>query len=145
MSSASLRLLYRPISWLRLRRRVVVAGRLVLSVIPLSEAKARLSETADEVERTHQRVLVTRNGRDDRGDLTSTGETSGCSASVVTADAPEPAPSRSSSRRVHGVRWPGRYNRPPPVRSLYRPCATSPPASGVNLRRTGAAARKVVR
>ena len=31
--------------------------------LPLSEVKARLSEIADEVGRTHQRVLVTRNGR----------------------------------------------------------------------------------
>ncbi len=32
--------------------------------VPLSEAKARLSEIADEVDRTHERVHVTRNGRD---------------------------------------------------------------------------------
>jgi prevent-host-death family protein len=30
----------------------------------LSEVKARLSEIADEVDRTHERVYVTRNGRD---------------------------------------------------------------------------------
>lgn len=35
-----------------------------MSVIPLSEAKARLSEIADEVRRTHERVHITRNGRD---------------------------------------------------------------------------------
>ncbi|MGH3696722.1 MAG: type II toxin-antitoxin system Phd/YefM family antitoxin [Pseudonocardiaceae bacterium] len=35
-----------------------------MSTIPLSEAKARLSEIADEVGRTHQRVHITRNGRD---------------------------------------------------------------------------------
>jgi len=35
-----------------------------MSTIPLSEAKARLSEIADEVRRTHQRVHITRNGRD---------------------------------------------------------------------------------
>ncbi|MCL2453888.1 MAG: type II toxin-antitoxin system Phd/YefM family antitoxin [Micrococcales bacterium] len=32
-------------------------------VLPLAEAKARLSEIADEVFRTHDRVNVTRNGR----------------------------------------------------------------------------------
>ena len=30
----------------------------------LSEAKAHLSEIADEVDRTHERVLITKNGRD---------------------------------------------------------------------------------
>ncbi len=35
-----------------------------MSTIPLSEAKARLSEIADEVGRTHERVHITRNGRD---------------------------------------------------------------------------------
>lgn len=32
--------------------------------MPLSEAKARLSEVADEVDRTHDRVRITRNGRE---------------------------------------------------------------------------------
>jgi prevent-host-death family protein len=32
--------------------------------MPLSEAKARLSEVADEVDRTHERVHITRNGRE---------------------------------------------------------------------------------
>jgi antitoxin YefM len=32
--------------------------------LPLSEAKARLSEIADEVGRTHERVHITRNGRE---------------------------------------------------------------------------------
>lgn len=31
--------------------------------MPLSAAKARLSEIADEVDRTHQRVRITKNGR----------------------------------------------------------------------------------
>jgi len=35
-----------------------------MTTIPLSEAKARLSEVADEVERTHDRVHITRNGRE---------------------------------------------------------------------------------
>ena len=35
-----------------------------MSTMPLSEVKARLSEIADEVDRTHERVHVTRNGRD---------------------------------------------------------------------------------
>lgn len=30
----------------------------------LSDAKARLSQIADEVDRTHERILVTKNGRD---------------------------------------------------------------------------------
>lgn len=34
------------------------------TILPLSEVKARLSEIADEVGRTHERVLVTKNGRD---------------------------------------------------------------------------------
>jgi antitoxin YefM len=34
-----------------------------METLPLSEVKARLSEIAEEVERTHQRVNVTRNGR----------------------------------------------------------------------------------
>lgn len=33
-------------------------------MMPLSEVKARLSEIADEVYRTHDRVQVTRNGRE---------------------------------------------------------------------------------
>ena len=35
-----------------------------MSIIPLMEAKARLSEIADEIHRTHERVSVTRNGRE---------------------------------------------------------------------------------
>ena len=35
-----------------------------MSTLPLSEVKARLSEIADEVDRTHERVHVTRNGRE---------------------------------------------------------------------------------
>ena len=35
-----------------------------MTTMPLSEVKARLSEIADEVDRTHERVHVTRNGRD---------------------------------------------------------------------------------
>jgi antitoxin YefM len=34
-----------------------------MDTLPLSEVKARLSEIADEVERTHRRVNITRNGR----------------------------------------------------------------------------------
>ena len=32
--------------------------------LPLSDVKARLSEIADEVDRTHERVHITRNGRE---------------------------------------------------------------------------------
>ena len=32
--------------------------------MPLSDAKARLSEIADDVDRTHDRVHITKNGRD---------------------------------------------------------------------------------
>lgn len=35
----------------------------VTDTIPFSEVKARLSEMADRVERQHDRILVTRNGR----------------------------------------------------------------------------------
>ncbi len=35
-----------------------------MSTLPLSEVKARLSQIADEVDRTHERVHVTRNGRE---------------------------------------------------------------------------------
>jgi len=35
-----------------------------MTTLPLSEVKARLSEIADRVERTHERVHVTRNGRE---------------------------------------------------------------------------------
>jgi prevent-host-death family protein len=35
-----------------------------MKTVPLSDAKAHLSEIADEVIRTHERVTVTRNGRD---------------------------------------------------------------------------------
>lgn len=34
-----------------------------METLPLSDAKARLSEIADEVARTHQRVQITKNGR----------------------------------------------------------------------------------
>jgi antitoxin YefM len=35
-----------------------------MSVMPLSEVKAHLSEIGDEVVRTHDRVRITKNGRD---------------------------------------------------------------------------------
>lgn len=35
-----------------------------MMTVPLSEAKARLSEIADEVRRTHERAHITRNGRE---------------------------------------------------------------------------------
>jgi antitoxin YefM len=35
-----------------------------MTTLPLSEAKARLSEVADEVDRTHDRVHITPNGRE---------------------------------------------------------------------------------
>lgn len=35
-----------------------------MTTLPLSEVKARLSEIAEEVATTHERVHVTRNGRD---------------------------------------------------------------------------------
>ena len=35
-----------------------------MTSLPLSEVKAHLSEIADEVDRTHERVHVTRNGRE---------------------------------------------------------------------------------
>lgn len=35
-----------------------------MRTLPLSAVKARLSEIAEEVDRTHERVLVTKNGRD---------------------------------------------------------------------------------
>jgi len=35
-----------------------------MRVVPLSEVKARLSEIAEDVERTHERVHITRNGRE---------------------------------------------------------------------------------
>lgn len=34
-----------------------------MSSLPLSDAKARLSQIADEVHRTHERVTITKNGR----------------------------------------------------------------------------------
>lgn len=36
---------------------------MVMKTLPLSEAKAHFSEIADEAARTHERVVVTRNGR----------------------------------------------------------------------------------
>lgn len=42
-----------------------------MSIIPLPVAKARLSEIADEVERTHERAHITRNGREEAGLLTA--------------------------------------------------------------------------
>ncbi|HET8683802.1 MAG TPA: type II toxin-antitoxin system Phd/YefM family antitoxin, partial [Micromonosporaceae bacterium] len=35
-----------------------------MTTMPLSEAKARFSEVAEEVDRTHDRVHITRNGRE---------------------------------------------------------------------------------
>ncbi|HET8659067.1 MAG TPA: type II toxin-antitoxin system Phd/YefM family antitoxin [Micromonosporaceae bacterium] len=35
-----------------------------MTTMPLSEVKARLSEVAEEVDRTHDRVHITRNGRE---------------------------------------------------------------------------------
>lgn len=35
-----------------------------MTTVPLSEAKSRLSELVDAVGRTHDRVLITRNGRE---------------------------------------------------------------------------------
>ena len=34
-----------------------------MRTLPLSQAKAHLSQLADEVDRTHERVVVTKNGR----------------------------------------------------------------------------------
>ncbi len=34
-----------------------------MTTLPLSEAKARLSQLADEVHRTHERAAITKNGR----------------------------------------------------------------------------------
>jgi len=34
-----------------------------MTTLPLSEVKARLSQIADEVHRTHERVTITKNGR----------------------------------------------------------------------------------
>ena len=34
-----------------------------MGTLPLSEAKARFSQIADEVHRTHERVTITKNGR----------------------------------------------------------------------------------
>lgn len=34
-----------------------------MSILPLAEVKARLSAVLDEITRTHERVIVTRNGR----------------------------------------------------------------------------------
>jgi prevent-host-death family protein len=36
---------------------------MVMSTIPLADAKARLSAVLDEVRDTHERVVITRNGR----------------------------------------------------------------------------------
>src|SRR5258706_8992032 len=36
---------------------------MVMTTIPLAEAKARLSAVLDEVRDTHERVVITRNGR----------------------------------------------------------------------------------
>jgi prevent-host-death family protein len=35
-----------------------------MTTLPLSDVKARFSEIADEVDRTHDRVLITRNGKE---------------------------------------------------------------------------------
>jgi antitoxin YefM len=35
-----------------------------VTTLPLSDAKARLSQIADEVDRTHERVHITKNGRE---------------------------------------------------------------------------------
>jgi antitoxin YefM len=35
-----------------------------MTTLPLSDVKVRLSEIADEIHRTHERVHITRNGRD---------------------------------------------------------------------------------
>ena len=35
-----------------------------MTVLPLSEVKARLSEIADQVASTHERVQITKNGRE---------------------------------------------------------------------------------
>jgi antitoxin YefM len=35
-----------------------------MTTLPLSDVKARLSEIAEEVDRTHERVHITRNGRE---------------------------------------------------------------------------------
>ncbi len=37
---------------------------MVLTTLPMSEVKARLSEIAEEVAATHERVQITKNGRD---------------------------------------------------------------------------------
>jgi prevent-host-death family protein len=48
---------------LRLLRSTCVTRILVMTTIPLADAKARLSAVLDEVRDTHERVVITRNGR----------------------------------------------------------------------------------
>jgi antitoxin YefM len=47
----------------RLSFNTVMTRILVMTTIPLADAKARLSAVLDEVRDTHQRVVITRNGR----------------------------------------------------------------------------------
>lgn len=44
-------------------RQDLVTRILVMTTIPLADAKARLSAVLDEVRDTHERVVITRNGR----------------------------------------------------------------------------------
>jgi len=46
-----------------LPRQDLVTRILVMTTIPLADAKARLSAVLDEVRDTHERVVITRNGR----------------------------------------------------------------------------------
>lgn len=47
----------------RLRRHQLVTRILVMTTIPMADAKARFSAVLDEVRDTHERVVITRNGR----------------------------------------------------------------------------------
>src|SRR5689334_23377912 len=49
------------ISWVHQERLMTTI--LVMETIPLADAKARLSAVLDEVRNTHERVVITRNGR----------------------------------------------------------------------------------
>ena len=71
-------------------------------MLPLSDVKARLSEIAEEVDRTHERVHITRNGRE-YVVLIAAEDLESIEATLeLLADPPPSSGSPSPSRRSHG-------------------------------------------
>lgn len=68
-----------------------------MTTLPLTEARNRLSELLDEVERTHERVVITRHGRE-AAVLISTGDLEALEETLDVLSSPEATRQLAESR-----------------------------------------------